>query len=96
VRAILDVVLIALDAYTWVVVAAVVMSWLVAFNVVNYRNEFVRTVWNLLTQLTEPLLGPIRRRLPVLGAIDLSPLVLLLGIILIRQIIVHYVYPNVF
>jgi YggT family protein len=95
-RAVLDVVLIALDAYTWVVIAAVVMSWLVGFSVVNIRNDVVRTIWNMLGQLTEPLLAPIRRRLPFLGGIDLSPVVLILGIILVGQIIRHYIYPNVF
>ena len=95
-RAVLDVVLIALDAYTWVVVAAVVMSWLVAFNVVNIRNDVVRMIWNILGQITEPLLAPIRRRLPNLGGIDLSPIVLLLAIVFVRQVILHYIYPNVF
>jgi YggT family protein len=64
-----------LEAYLWVVIAAVVMSWLLTFNVVNYHNEFVRTVVRILTALTEPVFRLIRRILPPIGGLDLSPLV---------------------
>ena len=73
-----------------------VMSWLIAFNVVNIRNEFVRSVWNLFLALTEPLLRPIRRFLPNTGGVDISPIILLLGVMLIERIVVYYVYPYVF
>lgn len=95
-RAILDVVLIVLQIYTWVVIAAVVLSWLIAFNIVNMRNEFVAMIANGVYQLTEPLLRPIRRYMPNLGGLDLSPLILLLGVFLIQRIIVYYIYPSVF
>ena len=95
-RAILDVVMIALDIYIWIIVAMAVFSWLVAFNVVNQRNQAVAAIGNFLYQATEPLLRPIRRRMPNLGAMDLSPIVLLLGIFLIQRIIAYYIYPNVF
>ena len=95
-RAILDVVMIALDIYVWIIVAMAVFSWLVAFNVVNQRNQAVAAIGNFLYQATEPLLRPIRRRMPNLGAMDLSPIVLLLGIFLIQRIIAYYIYPNVF
>ncbi|WP_342360291.1 YggT family protein [Terrarubrum flagellatum] len=95
-RAILDVVLIVLQIYSWVVIAAVVLSWLVAFNIINMRNEIVRAIANGVYQLTEPLLGPIRRFMPNLGGLDLSPLILLLGVFLVQRIIVYYIYPNVF
>ncbi|MBL8590515.1 MAG: YggT family protein [Methylobacteriaceae bacterium] len=95
-RALLDVVLILLDLYTYVVIAGVILSWLLAFNVVNYGNPFVRSVWQAVSALTEPLLGPIRARLPNLGGVDVSPVVLLLGVFLFRRIIELYIYPNVF
>lgn len=66
----------------------VVLSWLVSFNVVNPRNQFVNTIWRATNALTEPVLSPIRRLLPPLGGIDLSPLVLLLLIFFVREWII--------
>ena len=66
-------VLTAIDLYFWIVLAAVVLSWLLAFNIVNGGSPFVRQVATLLRRLTEPLLAPIRRFLPDLGGIDVSP-----------------------
>ncbi len=68
----------ALDLYWWVIIIMAVMSWLLAFDVLNLRNELVRSVWNAANALTEPLLRPIRRFLPPLGGMDISPIVLLL------------------
>jgi YggT family protein len=95
-RAILDVVLLALDLYTWIIIASAILSWLIAFNVVNIRNDVVRMIWNGIYQITEPVLAPIRRRLPDMGGMDLSPIVLLLIVFLIQRIIAYYIYPNVF
>ena len=95
-RAVLDVVLIVLELYTYVIIASAILSWLVAFNVVNRYNDFVRSVWNLVTALTEPLLKPIRGVIPNFGGIDISPVILLLLIFFLRQVIVDYIYPNVF
>lgn len=95
-RAILDVILIALNLYWWVVIASAIYSWLYAFNVVNPRNQLVASIGNALYQLTEPLLRPIRRFMPNLGGLDLSPIVLLLGIVLVQQIIIYYLYPVAF
>jgi YggT family protein len=83
-RAILNVILLALDLYKY------------AFNVVNIRNDVVRSIWNTLVALTEPLLYRIRRYLPNTGGIDISPIVLFLLILLIEQIIILYIYPYVF
>ena len=71
------------------------LSWLVAFNVVNTRNQFVAMVGDFLYRITEPVLRPIRNMLPSLGGIDISPVVLILIIILIKDIIVRYIYPDV-
>ncbi|MBL8571219.1 MAG: YggT family protein [Phreatobacter sp.] len=95
-KAILDVVLIALNLYWWIIIISAVMSWLIAFNVVNYRNQVVAQIDTTLRALTEPVLAPIRARMPNFGAVDISPIVLLLGIILIQQVIIRYIYPNVF
>lgn len=95
-RAILDVVMIALNFYTWIIVGSAVFSWLYHFNVINPRNQVVSTIGNMLYQLTEPLLSRIRPLLPTPGGLDLSPIVLLLGVFLLQSIIVRYVYPIVF
>lgn len=73
-----------LSIYEWIVIGTVILSWLVAFNVVNMANPFVRQVAYVLGQLTEPVLGPIRRMLPYFGGVDLAPVVLLLLLWFIR------------
>lgn len=92
-RAILDLILLILNLYTWVIIISAVLSWMLAFNVLNYNNQVVRSIWQAINALTEPLLRPIRNRMPNLGAVDISPVVLLLGIFLLERIIVYYVYP---
>ena len=94
-RALLDVLLIVLQLYVYVIIAAAILSWLVAFNVVNRYNDVVRSIWNLVTALTEPLLRPIRE-IPNFGGIDISPIILLLLIFFIQRVIEQYIYPNVF
>ena len=95
-RSILYIILLVLDIYIWLLIAAAVLSWLIAFNVVNTRNQFVAMVADFLFRVTEPVLRPIRSLLPNLGGIDVSPVVLILVIILIKDIIVRYVYPAVY
>jgi YggT family protein len=79
-----------IDLYFYVVLAAVIMSWLTAFNVINSRNQFVGQVGYALHRLTEPLLGPIRRYLPDLGGLDISPIVLLLAMQFVRYFVIYY------
>jgi YggT family protein len=74
-----------LQLYILVVFIMVIMSWLLAFNVVNRHNRFVDMVWRTLLALTEPLLRPIRNMLPSMGGIDISPLVLLLAVYFLRE-----------
>jgi YggT family protein len=95
-RALLMVVLLALQLYIWVVIAAAIFSWLVAFNVVNTRNQFVGAIGEFLYRITEPVLRPIRNMLPNLGGIDISPIVLFLIIIFIQYVIELYILPNVY
>jgi YggT family protein len=95
-RAIFEVILIALNIYIWLLIAAAVLSWLIAFNVVNTRNQAVAMITDFLYRITEPALRPIRNILPNLGGIDISPVILILIIILIERVIIHYILPNVF
>ena len=95
-RSVLDIILLVLQIYIWLLIAAAVLSWLIAFNVVNTRNQVVAAIGDFLYRITEPLLRPIRGMLPSLGGIDISPVILILIILLIENVIVRYIYPNVF
>src|SRR5262245_61922579 len=75
--------------YVIVVFAAVIMSWLIGLNVMNAHNPFVRSLWQALTALTEPLLRPIRRMLPDLGGLDISPIILLLALYFVRSVVIY-------
>jgi YggT family protein len=74
--------------YVYIIIAGAVMSWLIAFNVVNPYNQFVRSVWQGLNALTEPLLRPIRRFMPDLGGIDVSPVVLILACWFVQLVVI--------
>ena len=95
-RAVLDIVLLILQIYIWLLIAAAVLSWLIAFNVVNTRNQVVHVLGDFLFRITEPVLRPIRSIMPNLGGIDVSPVILILLIIFLENVIVRYIYPNVF
>jgi len=95
-RAILEIILLILDLYWWIVLAMIIMSWLISFNVINTRNQFVAAVWRILNQLTDPVLNPIRRVMPNFSGLDISPIILFLIIFFIQRVIVLYIYPNVF
>ena len=73
--------------YIYVLIANAIYSWLVAFNIINNRNSIVATIGDFLYRVTEPLLAPIRRRMPDLGGIDLSPVVLIIGLIFLRMLV---------
>lgn len=94
-RALLDVFIVIMHIYWWVVIASAVFSWLYAFGVVNPRNQGVAMIGRTLYQLTEPLLRPIRRVVPVFGGLDISPIILLLILFLIERVIGYYIYPYV-
>lgn len=76
-----------IQLYVWVIIIQAVLSWLVAFGVVNTQNRFVYTVGDVLNRLTEPALRPIRRVLPDLGGIDVSPVVLILGLYFLQNLL---------
>ncbi|TPK70586.1 YggT family protein [Mesorhizobium sp. B2-4-12] len=91
--ALIQTIVMALDLYWWVIIASAIFSWLYAFNVVNSRNQFVGSIGNMLYRLTEPALRPIRRFMPDLGGIDISPIILLLILFFVRQFILTTVAP---
>ena len=78
-----------IDIYVWMIIAMAIMSWLVAFNVVNRQNRFVSVVGEFLFKITEPVLGPIRRFLPNFGGFDISPIILILVLWFLRNLLVH-------
>ena len=85
-----------LNIYKWIVIANVIISWLVAFNVLNTQNRFVYSVLELTYRLTEPFLNKIRRFIPNLGTLDISPVILLLLIWFIEMCMKLYLAPMIF
>ena len=75
-----------IDIYVWVIILSAVLSWLVAFDIVNMRNKFVYLVGDALNRITEPVYRPIRRFLPDMGGLDLSPLIVILGLWFLRDL----------
>jgi YggT family protein len=80
-------IVLVIDLYIWVVIASAILSWLVAFNVVNTNNRFVLMIADTLYRLTEPALRPIRNILPNLGGIDISPVILILLLLFVRDVV---------
>ncbi len=76
-----------ISLYIWVIIIGAVLSWLIAFDVVNRRNRAVYTIADSLYRLTEPALRPIRKVLPDLGGLDISPVILILGLIFLRDVV---------
>jgi YggT family protein len=85
--ALIDVVLILLTVVWWIIVIQAILSWLIAFNVINTFNDFVRSFVNALDRITRPLYAPIRRILPDFGGLDFSPLVVLIIILIIDRLL---------
>ncbi len=89
--ALLQIIQILLTIVWWIIIIQAILSWLVAFNVVNTHNDFVRQLLYALDRMTEPLYRPIRRILPDFGALDLSPMVVLLVIYILQTVVI----PNI-
>jgi YggT family protein len=84
-----------IQLYIWILIAAAILSWLIAFNVVNTRNNFVAAVANFFYHVTEPVLRPIRSIMPNLGGIDISPVILIIALLFLERII-FWLYYSVF
>ncbi len=82
--------------YIWVIIISAILSWLIAFDVVNRRNRAVYMIADSFYRLTEPALRPIRKRIPGLGGLDISPVILILGLIFLRDVVIYgWLAPNV-
>ena len=79
-----------LNIVGWIFLIMIIMSWLISFNVINTRNQFVASVWRVLNQITEPILKPIRRIVPSVGGLDLSPLIVFVIIFFLQNLISFY------
>ncbi|HTH28910.1 MAG TPA: YggT family protein [Sphingobium sp.] len=84
--------MILLNVAKWIIIIQAIISWLVAFNVINTSSDFVRSILYALDRMTEPLYRPIRKIMPDLGALDLSPMVVLLAIIILQQAILPAIF----
>ena len=85
--ALFQIIYILLNVFWWIIVIQAILSWLIAFNVINTHNDFVRSVWTALDKMTEPMYRPIRKILPDFGALDLSPMVVLLILYILMNVI---------
>jgi len=91
VAAVLEITYVVLDLYIWAIIIVALISWLVAFGIINPYNRFVQALNEILVRITEPLLAPIRRVLPAAGGLDLSPLVLIFALLFLQSFIRHLV-----
>ena len=92
---ILNIVQVLLTVVWWIIIVQAILSWLLAFNVISTNNDMVRTIWEALRRMTEPLYRPIRRILPDFGALDLSPLVVLVILLILQQAVMPALYRAV-
>ncbi len=88
----LGILAILLDVVWWLIVIQAILSWLIAFNVINTGNDIVRGIWMTLERMTDPLYRPIRKIMPDFGALDLSPMVVLVALIILRGPVMNYLY----
>ncbi len=79
--------------YIWLLIASVVLSWLVSFNIINTHNRFVYVVGDFLHRVTEPVLRPVRNLLPSMGGIDISPVIVILALYFLRDLAFEYLRP---
>ncbi|MBL8567252.1 MAG: YggT family protein [Hyphomicrobiaceae bacterium] len=81
-----------ISAYIFLIIASVILSWLIGFGIINPYNQAARAIWNFLQAVTEPALAPIRRLMPDLGGIDISPIILLLALQFVQQVVLPNLY----
>lgn len=88
----IEIVIIAIDLYIWAIIIMAILSWLIAFDVINTSNRFVYTILDFLNRVTEPALRPIRNFMPNLGGIDISPIILILGLFFVQRVLGNLSY----
>ncbi len=89
---ILDILQIILTVIWWIIIVQAILSWLIAFNVINTHNEYVGAIWRALKTMTDPIYRPIRRVLPDFGGLDLSPMVVLVILLILQQAVMPALY----
>ena len=89
-NSLISLILTVINLYIWVLIASAILSWLLAFNILNTHNRFVYLLSDFLYRITEPALRPIRRVVPLLGGVDVSPVVLILLLIFVQNLIIEY------
>ena len=89
---VIDILRILLDVLWWIIIIQAVLSWLIAFNVINTHNDFVGQLWHVLDRITEPLYRPFRRIMPDFGGLDLTPMVVLILLIILQGPVISYLY----
>ena len=89
---IIDLLLLALQVYFWIIIMTVVVSWLVVFDVLNTRNKWIFKFCNLLNAVTNPLILRLRKVIPPLGGVDLTPMIIIFGIYILQSVLVHLKY----
>jgi YggT family protein len=89
---ILDILQIILTVIWWIIIVQAILSWLIAFNVINTHNEYVGAIWRALKTITDPIYRPIRRVLPDFGGLDLSPMVVLVILLILQQAVMPALY----
>jgi YggT family protein len=82
--------------YLWIIIINAILSWLVAFNILNTQNRFVFSILDTTYKLTDPILNKIRRFVPVFGSIDISPIILILGLMFLRNLVFEIFAPSLF
>jgi YggT family protein len=85
-----------ISIYLWVIIINALLSWLVAFNILNTQNRFVFSVLDTTYKLTDPILNKIRRFIPTFGSIDISPIILILGLMFLRNLVFEIFAPGLF
>lgn len=85
----MNVISIAIDLYIWVLIISAILSWLIVFKIINTQNQLIYMIQNMLYRLTEPVLAPIRRRMPDLGGVDISPIILILILYFIQMVLAN-------
>jgi YggT family protein len=88
----LQILSILLNVLWWILIVQIVMSWLIAFNVINTHNDFVAQLWNVLDRITEPLYRPFRRIIPDFGGLDLTPMLVLILLVILQGPVISYLY----
>lgn len=91
-----DLLLLFLDVYTWIIIISVLISWLIAFGVLNMNNQQARNLVSLLNRITDPVMRPVSRYVPPIGGIDITPIIVIFGIAILKTVIARVFYTGGF